>query len=49
MKTILIIEDSTDMEELLASILLPTYQLKQAFSGTEGLLLFQQSDRKSVV
>lgn len=43
MKTILIIEDSTDMQELLASILLPTYQLKQAFSGTEGLLLFQQS------
>ncbi|WP_461244660.1 response regulator transcription factor [Secundilactobacillus muriivasis] len=40
MKTILIIEDNDDMQQLLSGFLAPTFNLVQAYSGTEGLLQF---------
>lgn len=40
MKTILIIEDNDDMQQLLSGFLAPTFKLVQAYSGTEGLLQF---------
>ena len=40
MKTILIIEDNNDMQQLLSGFLAPTFNLVQAYSGTEGLLQF---------
>lgn len=43
MKTILIIEDNNDMQEMLKQILSPSYQIVSAFSGTEGLLIFNEN------
>ncbi|ANK60200.1 DNA-binding response regulator [Loigolactobacillus backii] len=40
MKTILIVEDNNEMQELLKKVLQAHYQLVSAYSGTEGLLLF---------
>lgn len=40
MKTILIIEDNNDMQQLLSGFLSSTFKLVQAYSGTEGLLQF---------
>lgn len=42
MKTILIVEDSDDMQGLLTSMLSSDYQIINAYSGTEGLLLFKK-------
>lgn len=42
MKTILIVEDSDDMQGLLTSMLSSDYQVISAYSGTEGLLLFKK-------
>ncbi|WP_203648473.1 response regulator transcription factor [Secundilactobacillus yichangensis] len=42
MKTILIVEDSNDMQGLLTSMLSSEYQVISAYSGTEGLLLFKK-------
>lgn len=42
MKTILIVEDSDDMQGLLTSMLSSEYQVISAYSGTEGLLLFKK-------
>lgn len=39
---ILIIEDNNEISEMLATILAADYTVQQAYSGTEGLLLFQQ-------
>ncbi len=37
---ILIIEDNNEISEMLATILAADYTVQQAYSGTEGLLLF---------
>lgn len=42
MKTILIVEDSDDMQGLLTSMLSSEYQVVSAYSGTEGLMLFEK-------
>lgn len=42
MKSILIVEDNDDMQNLLSSMLSPTYEVIQAFSGTEGRTQFEQ-------
>lgn len=42
MKTILIVEDNNDMQELLTSMLTADYEVVNAYSGTEGLLLFEK-------
>ena len=42
MEKILVIEDSSDMQEMLVNLLSPKYQITSAYSGTEGLLLFNQ-------
>ncbi|HBF75301.1 MAG TPA: hypothetical protein DDW71_08605 [Lactobacillus sp.] len=42
MKTILIVEDSDDMQGLLTSMLSAEYQVVSAYSGTEGLMLFEK-------
>ncbi|WP_440897361.1 response regulator transcription factor [Amphibacillus sp. Q70] len=42
MKRILLVEDSIETSKMLHTILSKDYQITQAFSGTEGLLLFQQ-------
>lgn len=45
MKTILIIEDDNDINNMLKEFLeLNDFNCDQAFSGTEGLLLFKQND-----
>lgn len=40
LKTILIIEDNNDMQQLLSGFLASKFKLVQAYSGTEGLLQF---------
>ncbi|MFV0558052.1 MAG: response regulator transcription factor [Enterococcus sp.] len=42
MKKILIVEDNTEMNEMISTILGSEYTVHQAFSGTEALLLFKQ-------
>ena len=42
MARILLIEDNNDIQEILYSLLSEDYEVLQAFSGTEGLRLFQQ-------
>ncbi len=42
LKTILIIEDNNDMQELLKGFLAQAFNIIPAYSGTEGLLLFGQ-------
>lgn len=42
MKKILLVEDSVEMSDMLQTILSSDYDLTRAYSGTEGLLLFQQ-------
>ena len=42
MARILLIEDNNDIQEILYSLLSEEYEVLQAFSGTEGLRLFQQ-------
>lgn len=44
MEKLLIVEDSNEMSEMLATILGLDYEIRQAFSGTEALMLFQQED-----
>lgn len=44
MAKILIIEDNSDINEMLADLLKDSYEVLTAFSGTEGLLLFQQGE-----
>ena len=39
---VLLIEDNNDIQEILYSLLSEDYEVLQAFSGTEGLRLFQQ-------
>ena len=39
---ILLIEDNNDIQEILYSLLSEDHEVLQAFSGTEGLRLFQQ-------
>ena len=39
---VLLIEDNNDIQEILYSLLSEEYEVLQAFSGTEGLRLFQQ-------
>ncbi len=43
MAKILIIEDHNDINQLLADLLKAEHEVLQAFSGTEGLLLFKQT------
>ena len=42
MARILLIEDNSDIQEILYSLLSEDHEVLQAFSGTEGLRLFQQ-------
>ena len=42
MARILLIEDNNDIQEILYSLLSEDHEVLQAFSGTEGLRLFQQ-------
>ena len=42
MAQILLIEDNSDIQEILYSLLSEDHEVLQAFSGTEGLRLFQQ-------
>ena len=42
MARILLIEDNNDIQEILYSLLIEDHLVLQAFSGTEGLRLFQQ-------
>ncbi|MCP0885722.1 response regulator transcription factor [Ligilactobacillus sp. WILCCON 0076] len=42
MDKILIIEDNNDMQQLLKKVFSAQYETVSAFSGTEGLLLFEQ-------
>ena len=42
MTRILLIEDNNDIQEILYSLLSEDHEVLQAFSGTEGLRLFQQ-------
>ncbi|KRM12419.1 two-component response regulator [Paucilactobacillus suebicus DSM 5007 = KCTC 3549] len=42
MQTILVVEDNNDMQQMLLSMLQQNYLVIQAFSGTEGELLFSQ-------
>ena len=44
MKKILIIEDDSEVSELLQTLLSPTYDVTLAYSGTEGLLLLDLND-----
>ena len=39
---VLLIEDNNDIQEILYSLLSEDHEVLQAFSGTEGLRLFQQ-------
>lgn len=39
---VLLIEDNNDIQEILYSLLSEEHEVLQAFSGTEGLRLFQQ-------
>ena len=43
MNHVLIIEDNNDINQILFDLLSDEYQITQAYSGTEGLLYFQQS------
>ncbi len=43
METILIIEDNSEMQQLLKKVLGSHYHIVSAYSGTEGLLLFKQT------
>lgn len=43
METILIIEDNSEMQQLLIKVLSSHYHIVSAYSGTEGLLLFKQT------
>ncbi|WP_412989663.1 response regulator transcription factor [Pediococcus siamensis] len=49
MKTILIVEDNDEMQQLLQKVLANNYQIRSAYSGTEGLLLFKESTVDLVV
>ena len=42
MARILLIEDNNDIQEILYSLLSEDHEVLQAFSGTEGLRVFQQ-------
>ena len=42
MARVLLIEDNSDIQEILYSLLSEDHEVLQAFSGTEGLRLFQQ-------
>ncbi|WP_265455931.1 response regulator transcription factor [Enterococcus sp. HY326] len=44
MKKILVIEDNNELNEMLATILADDYHVQPAYSGTEGLLYFQQDE-----
>lgn len=44
MKKILIVEDETDINNMIKDILSDEYLITQAFSGTESLLLLKQED-----
>lgn len=41
---ILLIEDNNELSEMLTTVLGSDYEIQQAFSGTEGLMLFKQED-----
>lgn len=43
MKRILIVEDDSDLNELIQTLLLETYETTSAYSGTEALLLLDHS------
>ena len=42
MARILVIEDNSDIQEILRTLLTEEHEVIQAFSGTEGIMLFDQ-------
>ena len=45
MARILVIEDNSDIQEILRTLLTEEHEVIQAFSGTEGIMRFDQGGR----